>query len=298
MDPKKKAVIKHARASGIIYDMLPSGMSKHKLNRTNYSLKCRRIFWTIEFVFCLDDKKERVLEHACIEIKTLREILNNILFSDKPQGKNSYATIRYQLRHFIEAGMDQWSIGLKKEGGNNRNTFTNLTTLLDDKLMALLKYERIIEYPTINIWLKDHIDPSLQLMDKQKVDLSKNNTADADEPMDNNNNNNNNKVEKVVEEDNDDNDDNNDNDNDDDNVDNDGNDGNDDDDDDGNEDENEDDIEEKEENNDDGDSIDEMEKKGKKDTLEDNNDTIQVKDDHRKNITNVKSDAYDNQGLE
>ncbi|CAO3630937.1 unnamed protein product [Cunninghamella blakesleeana] len=180
MDQKKKAIIKNARQAGIVYDMLPSGMSKHKLNRTNYSIKCRQIFWTIEFVFCLDDQNERILEHSCMGSRTLREVLTNMLFSENPQGKNSYATIRYQARHFIEAGIDQWLFGLKKEGCTDRNSFTNLTNLLDEKIStSVLKYERIIEYPTIYIWLKDHMDPSLQLVDKQKVEMRKNDNKDA-----------------------------------------------------------------------------------------------------------------------
>lgn len=88
-----------------------------------------------------------------------------MLLSEKPFGQNSYATIRHQVRHFVDVDMKDWVVALKKEGGK-RNTFINLTRHMDDTLTDCLKGERVIEYPTIHIWLKDHMDSSIQLEDK------------------------------------------------------------------------------------------------------------------------------------
>ncbi|ORZ25218.1 hypothetical protein BCR42DRAFT_399655 [Absidia repens] len=165
---KSRMVVKQARAMGILYDMLPVGMSRRKANKTNYSTKMKQLFWTLEFCFCLDNMQERVLEHSCPSNKTLHGVFENLLFSEKPQGQNSYATIRHQVRHFLDTDMNDWVIGMKKEGAK-RNTYINLTSLLHQPIKDCLSGERVIEYPTIFIWLKDHLDPSIQLEDKYTV---------------------------------------------------------------------------------------------------------------------------------
>ncbi|CAO3579154.1 unnamed protein product [Absidia cylindrospora] len=177
-------VVKQARAMGILYDMLPVGMSRRKANKTNYSTKMKQLFWTLEFCFCLDNVQERVLEHSCPSNKSLHGVFENLLFSEKPQGQNSYATLRHQLRHFLDTDMNDWVIGMKKEGGK-RNTYINLTSLLHQPIKDCLSGERVIEYPTIFIWLKDHLDPSIQLEDKYTVIATKD---DKDDEMTNANN--------------------------------------------------------------------------------------------------------------
>ncbi|KAI8081370.1 uncharacterized protein BX664DRAFT_340227 [Halteromyces radiatus] len=175
-----KMVVKHAREMGIIYDMLPAGMSRRKANQTNYSVKMKQLFWTLEFYFCMDDSQERVLEHSCPSAKSLQGVFENMLLSDKPQGRNSYATIRHQVRHFTETSMNDWVIGLKKEGGK-RNMFINLTSMLDQPIAECLKGERIIEYPTIYIWMKDHLDSSIQLEDKYTVQNQSMDSSSSDD---------------------------------------------------------------------------------------------------------------------
>ncbi|SAL95606.1 hypothetical protein [Absidia glauca] len=182
-DYKLKMVVKNARGMGVLYDMLPAGMSKRKANRTNYSTKKRQLFWTMEFLFCMDDAQERVMEHSCPGNKTLQSVFENMLLSEKPFGQNSYATIRHQVRHFVDVDMKDWVVALKKEGGK-RNTFINLTPHMDDTLMDCLKGERVIEYPTVYIWLKDHMDCSIQLEDKyteQPQDSNKKGSNDSED---------------------------------------------------------------------------------------------------------------------
>jgi hypothetical protein len=106
-----------------------------------------------------------------------------MLLSEKPFGQNSYATIRHQVRHFVDVDMKDWVVALKKEGGK-RNTFINLTPHMDDTLMDCLKGERVIEYPTVYIWLKDHMDSSIQLEDKyteQPQDSNKKGSNDSED---------------------------------------------------------------------------------------------------------------------
>jgi hypothetical protein len=108
-----------------------------------------------------------------------------MLLSEKPFGQNSYATIRHQVRHFVDVDMKDWVVALKKEGGK-RNTFINLTPHMDDTLMDCLKGERVIEYPTVYIWLKDHVDSSIQLEDKyteqpQEADSTRKGSDDSED---------------------------------------------------------------------------------------------------------------------
>ena len=92
-----------------------------------------------------------------------------MLFIENPQGKGDYNTIRYQVRDFTDVGMDQFVIGLKKEGAP-KNTFVNLTPHLDRTLRDILRGEKVIEFPTIYIWLQDQLDENVMLEEKLFVE--------------------------------------------------------------------------------------------------------------------------------
>jgi hypothetical protein len=92
-----------------------------------------------------------------------------LLFSATPQGKSSYGIIRHQLKDFINVGMDQFVIALKKEKAP-RGHFVNVTDVLDSLFKDVLKGETIIEYPIFYIWLKsDDVPKEVISLEEKKM---------------------------------------------------------------------------------------------------------------------------------
>ncbi|KAI7906020.1 uncharacterized protein BX663DRAFT_428499 [Cokeromyces recurvatus] len=132
-----------ANELGIRYSALPMGMSRNKLNQSNYSKKFPNN-------------------------KPFYAFFENLLLSEKPFGKSAYGIIRHQLREFVDAGIEQFMIALKKEKAP-RGHFVNVTDMLHLTFKDVLKGEQIIEYPIFYIWLKQEEQPSdiLVLEDKK-----------------------------------------------------------------------------------------------------------------------------------
>lgn len=92
-----------------------------------------------------------------------------MLFSDTPVGKGSYGVTRHQLRHFIEAGLEQFVVALKKEKAP-RGHFINVTNALDHCFKDVLKNETIIEYPIFYIWLEaDGLPKDVTTLEEKKL---------------------------------------------------------------------------------------------------------------------------------
>ncbi|OBZ90192.1 Box C/D snoRNA protein 1 [Choanephora cucurbitarum] len=158
-ESRARALAKSANQAGIHFSYLPIGMSRSKLNQTNYSKNHKQIFWSIEVNFCRNNKRERYLEHSYPSNKPFYAFFENLLLSENPQGRGSYATIRHQLSDFIDAGIDQFIVALKKEKAP-RGHFVNVTSVLDALFRDVLKDEQIIEFPIFYIWLKQDEQPS------------------------------------------------------------------------------------------------------------------------------------------
>ncbi|KAI9492863.1 hypothetical protein BDB00DRAFT_411451 [Zychaea mexicana] len=173
MDFRSKMLLKKAREMGIQYDVLPAIMSRHKMNKTNYSNNKHQLYWTIECCFSRKNVAQKILEHSIPHAKSLRGVFENMLFAENPQGKGEYKTIRYQLREFKDAGIDQLVVGLKKEAAH-KNTFVDLTPHLDKSIRELLRGERVIEFPTIYIWIRDELDEGVTLEEKIFVEYRPN----------------------------------------------------------------------------------------------------------------------------
>lgn len=107
--------------------------------------------------------------HRFPQIKPFSAFFENLLLSENPQGKGAYSTIRHQVKLFIDAGIDQFKIALKKEK-SPRGHFINVTTHIDQLFKDVLKGEQIIEYPIFYVWLKSQEQPSeiLVLEDKKQ----------------------------------------------------------------------------------------------------------------------------------
>lgn len=101
--------------------------------------------------------------------KPLRGFFDNLLFTESPQGKGSYSVIRYQARDFVNAGIERFIVALKKPEGP-KDTFVDLTPHLDRTLKELLRGERIIEFPTLYIWLQGDMKDDIKLEEKVFVE--------------------------------------------------------------------------------------------------------------------------------
>ncbi|KAI8070605.1 uncharacterized protein B0P05DRAFT_550358 [Gilbertella persicaria] len=164
---RARTLSKFANQLGIHFSYLPIGMSRSKLNQTNYSKNLKQIFWSVEVNFCKDQKRERYIEHSFPSNKPFYAFFENLLLCNNPQGKGAYATIRHQLRNFIVAGIDQFVIALKKEKAP-RGHFVDMTTVLHALFRDVLKDEQVIEFPIFYIWLKQDPQPSEVLVLEQK----------------------------------------------------------------------------------------------------------------------------------
>ncbi|KAI9478350.1 MAG: hypothetical protein EXX96DRAFT_484705 [Benjaminiella poitrasii] len=140
---RAKILYSIANELGIRYSALPMGMSRNKLNQSNYSKRFPNN-------------------------KPFYAFFENLLLSENPFGKSSYGIIRHQLKEFVDAGIDQFMIALKKEKAP-RGHFVNVTEMLHSTFKDVLKGEQIIEYPIFYIWLKNEERPSdiLALEDKK-----------------------------------------------------------------------------------------------------------------------------------
>lgn len=103
-------------------------------------------------------------------IKPFTAFFDNLLFAESPQGKGSYGIIRHQVKDFVEAGMDQFMVALKKEKAP-RGHFVNMSQVMDFQFIDILKGETIIEYPVFYVWLKTDETPKdiLELEDKKQL---------------------------------------------------------------------------------------------------------------------------------
>lgn len=99
--------------------------------------------------------------------KPFHAFFENLLLSENPQGKGEYGLIRHQVKEFVEAGIDQFNIALKKEKAP-RGHFVNVTNELDALFRDVLKDEVIIEYPIFYIWLKSEEQPADVLVLEEK----------------------------------------------------------------------------------------------------------------------------------
>lgn len=101
--------------------------------------------------------------------KPLRGFFDNLLFTETPQGKGAYSVIRYQAKDFVNAGIERFIVALKKPEGP-KDTFIDLTPHLDRTWKDLLRGERIIEFPTLYIWLQGDMDNDIKLEEKVFVE--------------------------------------------------------------------------------------------------------------------------------
>lgn len=113
-----------------------------------------------------------ILNNAVIRFpgnRTCNDFFQNILFFDTPRGKDSYSIIRHQLKYFIDAGLHQFKVALKKEKAP-KGHFVDITDVMDMSFLDILRGEVIVEYPTLHIWLKSDPQPTdILLLEEKRV---------------------------------------------------------------------------------------------------------------------------------
>lgn len=102
--------------------------------------------------------------------RPFHDFFHNMLFSETPRGKDSFSIMRHELKYFIDAGLEQFRVALKKEKAP-RGEFVDVTGILDMSFLDTLRGETVVEYPTFYVWLKDDPQPSeiLSLEEKRML---------------------------------------------------------------------------------------------------------------------------------
>lgn len=108
------------------------------------------------------------LMYPCSRIpdtKTVERSIQNLLFEDNPRGRGSYSKWREDLPDFVNAGLERFIIGLKKERARKK-TCINLTPHIGHSWRTVLRGERIVEYPTLHVWLEGDTDQDMVMEEK------------------------------------------------------------------------------------------------------------------------------------
>ncbi|KAG1135835.1 hypothetical protein G6F37_009863 [Rhizopus arrhizus] len=75
----------------------------------------------------------------------------------------------FQLKYFIDAGLHQFKVALKKEKAP-KGHFVDITDVMDMSFLDILRGEVIVEYPTLHIWLKSDPQPTdILLLEEKRV---------------------------------------------------------------------------------------------------------------------------------
>lgn len=99
------------------------------------------------------------------DTKTVERSIQNLLFEDNPRGRGSYLKWREDLPDFVNAGLERFIIGLKKERARKK-TCINLTPHIGHSWRTVLRGERIVEYPTLHVWLEGDTDQDMVMEEK------------------------------------------------------------------------------------------------------------------------------------
>ncbi|CEI92129.1 hypothetical protein RMCBS344292_06400 [Rhizopus microsporus] len=142
MKLKLRQLHKQANYLGIKYFSLPVGMTRNTKNQSNYNQKSRQIYWTIEVNFYRNNEKNHYLEHGFPGNRPFHDFFHNMLFSETPRGKDSFSIMRHELKYFIDAGLEQFRVALKKEKAP-RGEFVDVTGILDMSFLDTLRGETV-----------------------------------------------------------------------------------------------------------------------------------------------------------
>ncbi|KAG7208274.1 hypothetical protein KM043_014517 [Ampulex compressa] len=142
---------------------MPQNFSKHKENTTFLNWKTNELYWRIEWIFPQAENTKWVTERALesTRLSTLIEqILDpNAMLEDKigVDNQNLKLTLNDRLQFYQAAGLCGLKILLKAERVSKSNCrFHELDVTLSIK--ENLENKTIIEFPTLYVILKDHID--------------------------------------------------------------------------------------------------------------------------------------------
>ncbi|KAK2584136.1 hypothetical protein KPH14_006570 [Odynerus spinipes] len=188
----------------INFHLMPQNFSRHKKNTTFLKWKTNELFWRIEWIFPQAENMTLTTERA-LETVRLSTLLENILYPlNMVEEKNNIEELNHKLslneklQYYQAANLSGLKVLLKTEKiSKSDNKFHELDVTLT--LKENLENKTIIEFPTLYVILKDHIDmyeivdtddeeifPKRNTGQKRKwsnIDKDKTNAQDINEPV-------------------------------------------------------------------------------------------------------------------
>ncbi|KAK0082182.1 hypothetical protein PV325_010922 [Microctonus aethiopoides] len=148
--------------NGIKLVYLPQNFTRHKENTTYLNWKTNELFWRIEWIFPQAENIKWITKRA-LQSERLSSLVENILeplkSTSEPEDDDvqSKEILHNKLQFYRAAGLTGIKVLLKAEQikkSNYKFHILDLTLSLQENLAR----KSIIEFPTIYIVLKDHLD--------------------------------------------------------------------------------------------------------------------------------------------
>ncbi|KAG1046953.1 hypothetical protein G6F43_010578 [Rhizopus delemar] len=138
---KLKTLNRQANYLGIKHFSLPIGMTRHQQNQK--------------------------LMYSCVDQgRSIGQLNQSIIAITR--NINTW-NMDFQLKYFIDAGLHQFKVALKKEKAP-KGHFVDITDVMDMSFLDILRGEVIVEYPTLHIWLKSDPQPTdILLLEEKRV---------------------------------------------------------------------------------------------------------------------------------
>ncbi|XP_074112599.1 box C/D snoRNA protein 1 [Cotesia typhae] len=150
-----------ASQSGVKLEFLPKNFSRHQENTSYFNWKSKELFWTIEWIFPQAENIKWISKKV-LETTRLSELVENVLDllnspSEKDDDEVNKQILSDKLQFYRGAGLSGLEILLKAEKVEKSSSrFYKLDPT--SSLQKNLSNKIIIEYPTLHVVFKDHID--------------------------------------------------------------------------------------------------------------------------------------------
>ncbi|XP_057325794.1 box C/D snoRNA protein 1 [Microplitis mediator] len=149
--------------SGVKFEFLPHSFSRHKENTSYYNWKSKELFWKIDWIFPQAENIKWSTKKA-LDTTRLSELIENVLDplntpadTEDCDESATRQILSDKLQFYRAAGLSGVEILLKAEKikkSNSRFYKLDLTSSLRDNLSN----KTIIEFPTLYVIFKDHVD--------------------------------------------------------------------------------------------------------------------------------------------
>ncbi|KAH0564580.1 box C/D snoRNA protein 1 [Cotesia glomerata] len=149
-----------ASQSGVKLEFLPRNFSRHQENTSYFNWKSKELFWTIEWIFPQAENIKWISKKV-LETTRLSELVENVLdplnSSEKDDDEANKRILSDKLQFYRGAGLSGLEILLKAEKVEKSSSrFYKLDPT--SSLQKNLSNKIIIEFPTVHVVFKDHVD--------------------------------------------------------------------------------------------------------------------------------------------